>query len=212
MNKDDLKLYLVTDSTLSLGRPIEDVVACAVKGGVKVVQLREKTASTLDFYNLAVRLKNSLKETGVPLIINDRIDIALAVDADGIHIGQSDMPYDVARKILGKGKIIGLSCDNDEQLLAANNLDVDYVAVQAFGTTTKVDANHPIGLEGVKHARVLTKHPLVAIGGIHLKNAFDVSFAGADGIAVVSEIMSAQDPVKASNALLSEIENGIRCR
>ena len=212
MNKDYLKLYLVTDSTLSLGRPIEDVVDAAVKGGVTVVQLREKTADTLDFYNLAVRLKKALAGTGVPLIINDRIDIALAVDADGVHIGQSDMPYEVARRLLGPNKIIGLSCDNDEQLLAANSLDVDYVAVQAFGTMTKLDADHPVGSEGVARSRALAKHPLVAIGGIHLNNAAEVSAAGADGIAVVSEIMSATDPTKASCDLLREIENGIRRR
>lgn len=212
MNNDYLKLYLVTDSTLSLGRPIEDVVDAAVKGGVTVVQLREKTASTLDFYNLAVRLKKALAGTGVPLIINDRIDIALAVDADGVHIGQSDMPYAVARRLLGPHKIIGLSCDNDEQLLSANDLDVDYVAVQAFGTSTKLDANHPVGAEGVARSRALAKHPLVAIGGIHLNNAAEVSAAGADGIAVVSEIMSATDPTKASRDLLREIENGVRRR
>lgn len=209
MNKDYLKLYLVTDSTLSLGRPIEDVVAAAVKGGVTVVQLREKTASTLDFYNLAMRLKKALAGTGVPLIINDRIDIALAVDADGVHIGQSDMPYAVARKLLGPNKIIGLSCDNYVQLLVANTLDVDYVAVQAFETSTKLDAKHPVGIDGVLRSRSLTKHPLVAIGGIHLDNAAEVYAKGADGIAVVSEIMSAEDPTKASRDLLREIESGI---
>lgn len=209
MNKDYLKLYLVTDSTLSLGRPIEDVVAAAVEGGVTVVQLREKTASTLDFYNLAVRLKKLLAGTGVPLIINDRIDIALAVDADGVHIGQSDMPYAVARKLLGPNKIIGLSCDNDEQLVAANDLEADYVAVQAFGTATKLDAKHPVGIDGVLRSRALTNHPLVAIGGIHLDNAAEVYAMGADGIAVVSEIMSAADPTKASRDLLREIDRGI---
>ena len=211
-NLDYLKLYLVTDSGLSLGRPIDKVVERAVAGGVTVVQLREKTASTREFYKLAVRLKDILRGTGVPLIINDRLDIALACDAEGLHIGQSDMPYSVARKILGPEKIIGLSTDTFAELEEANAWDVDYVAVQAYDTQTKADAARPLGPEGMRKARSLTRHPLVAIGGIHLSNAADISAAGADSIAVVSEIMSAKDPEKASADLMAAIDSGIARR
>ena len=204
-----LKLYLVTDSGLALGRSVESVVHEAVRGGVTVVQLREKEASSRDFYNTALRVKEILRGTGIPLIINDRLDILLAVDADGLHIGQSDLPYEVARRILGPDKIIGLSCDNDEQLLKANQYeDLDYVAVQAYGTQTKAEADHPLGPEGVLRSKQLTRHPLVAIGGIHLENAAAISAAYADGIAVVSEIMSAADPQKAAAKLLQEFEKG----
>lgn len=211
-NLDYLKLYLVTDSGLSLGRPIDKVVERAVAGGVTVVQLREKTASTREFYKLAVRLKDILRGTGVPLIINDRLDIALACDAEGLHIGQSDMPYSVARKILGPEKIIGLSTDTFSELEEANAWDVDYVAVQAYDTQTKADAARPLGPEGMRKARSLTRHPLVAIGGIHLSNAADISAAGADSVAVVSEIMSAKDPEKASADLMAAINSGIARR
>lgn len=211
-NLDYLKLYLVTDSGLSLGRPIDKVVERAVAGGVTVVQLREKTASTREFYKLAVRLKDILRGTGVPLIINDRLDIALACDAEGLHIGQSDMPYSVARKILGPEKIIGLSTDTFSELEEANAWDVDYVAVLAYDTQTKADAARPLGPEGMRKARSLTRHPLVAIGGIHLSNAADISAAGADSVAVVSEIMSAKDPEKASADLMAAINSGIARR
>ena len=129
MNKETLKLYLVTDRDLSLGRPLEEVVSEAVAGGVTMVQLREKDASTGEFVELARRLMNVLKPLGVPLIINDRVDVALAVDADGVHIGQSDMAYEDARRLLGPGKIIGLSVENMEDLVKANELNVDYVGI-----------------------------------------------------------------------------------
>ena len=206
MKKNYLNLYLVTDSDLALGRPVEDVVQAAVRGGTTIVQLREKTASTRDFYHIALRVNEILQGTGVPLIINDRLDIAQAVDVEGLHIGQSDMPYEIARRILGPNKIIGVSCDNDEQLLEMNRYDdVNYVAVQAYGTQTKAEADHPLGPAGVLRSKKLTRHPLVAIGGIHLSNAAEISEAEADGIAVVSEIMSAKDPEDAAKKLYLQL-------
>ncbi|MBR3931620.1 MAG: thiamine phosphate synthase, partial [Tidjanibacter sp.] len=129
MKRSDLRLYLVTDRALSLGRPIEEVVREAVEGGATMVQLREKSISTREFVELALRLKPVCRAAGVPLIINDRIDVALAVDADGVHIGQSDMPYEVARRLLGSDKIIGLSVENFADLEVAGGLDVDYVGI-----------------------------------------------------------------------------------
>lgn len=203
---DKLKLYLVTDKSLSLGRSLEEVVAAAVKGGVTMVQLREKDASTGEFIRQAQSIKRMLKPLGIPLIINDRIDVAMAVDADGVHIGQSDMPYEIARKLLGPEKIIGLSVESIDDVLAANKMDVDYVGISpVFATPTKTDTAHPFGLDGLKDAVRLSVHPTVAIGGMNSSTAASVMQTGCDGIAVVSAISSAQDPADAAMELKSQV-------
>jgi len=203
MKRTDLKLYLVTDRPLSKGRDINYIVAQAVAGGVSMVQLREKDIDTREFVSLALELKRTLAGTGVPLIINDRIDVALASDADGVHIGQSDMPYRLARKLLGPDKIIGLSVENMDQVIEANGFDVDYIGVSpVFATPTKTDTASPFGLEGLREAVRLSRHPAVAIGGMNEKTASEVMACGADGIAVVSAIVSAEDPREASARLL----------
>ena len=146
-----LKLYLVTNRGLSLGRSLEEVVSEAVAGGVTMVQLREKDTSTGEFIRLACKLTDLLRPLGIPLIINDRVDVALATDADGVHIGQSDMPYEIARKLLGPDKIIGLSVENMNDLLRANELDVDYIGISpVYCTPTKTDTAEPFGLEGLR--------------------------------------------------------------
>jgi len=201
-------LYLVTDRSLSLGRPLDYIVEEAVKGGVTMVQLREKGASTLEFYELAISLKKILQPYKVPLIINDRIDIALACDAEGLHIGQSDMPYSVARKLLGNDKIIGLSIENIYQAEQANRINVDYIGVSpVFSTPTKTDTAQALGLEGLRQIADISKHPIVGIGGINRGNAKEIIDAGADAIAVVSAIMSASDPQEAAKQL-TNIING----
>ena len=203
--KNMLKLYLVTDRDLSLGRSLEEVVSEAVAGGVTVVQLREKDASTGEFVELAFSLKDILRPYNIPLIINDRVDVALAVDAEGLHIGQSDMPYEIARKLLGPDKIIGLSVENMDDLLEANKLDVDYVGISpVYGTPTKTDTAEPFGLEGLRKAVEISAHPTVAIGGMNASTIGDVMAAGADGVAVVSAICSAESPRLAAKEL-SEI-------
>ena len=200
--KNILKLYLVTDRNLSLGRSLEEVVSEAVAGGVTIVQLREKDASTGEFVELAFRLKEILKLYNVPLIINDRVDVALAVDAEGLHIGQSDMPYEIARKLLGPDKIIGLSVENMDDLLKANELDVDYVGISpVYGTPTKTDTAEPFGLEGLRRAVELSVHPTVAIGGMNASTIADVMAAGTDGVAVVSAICSVESPKLAAKEL-----------
>lgn len=204
----DLSLYLVTDRSLSLGRPLEEVVKKAIEGGVTIVQLREKEASTHTFYQLAIALKKLLQPYHVPLIINDRIDIALACDADGLHIGQHDMPYQIARKLLGPDKIIGLSVENISDAVEANKLDVDYIGLSpVFGTPTKTDTAQPLGLDGVREIMRISKHPAVGIGGINKQNAKDIIRAGADGISVVSAIMSAKDPKEAAHELISVMKH-----
>ncbi len=204
----DLELYLVTDRPLSLGRDIAWIVEEAAKGGVTMVQLREKDCSTREFVDLASRLKDKLKPFNIPLIINDRIDVALAADVDGVHIGQSDMPYTIARKLLGNDKIIGLSVENMEQVEAANLLDVDYIGISpVFSTPTKTDTFKPFGLEGVKKVMEISKHQAVAIGGINTSNVIDIFNAGANGIAVVSAICSADNPREAAADLHQLIES-----
>lgn len=203
MNKNDLKLYLVTDEKLAGGRDLEWIVQEAVRGGVTMVQLREKEASTREFVATASRLKCALATSAVPLIINDRIDVALAVDADGVHIGQSDMPYDIARQLLGPDKIIGLSVESIDDVREANLLDVDYIGVSpVFATPTKTDTAAPFGLDGLRKAVRISRHPIVGIGGINLQTAPEVMRAGADGIAVVSALMAAETPREAAEKLL----------
>ena len=205
--KDYLKLYLVTDRELSLGRSLEEVVSEAVQGGVTVVQLREKDASTGEFIELARRLMKLLKPLRIPLIINDRVDVTLAVDADGVHIGQSDMSYEDARRLLGPDKIIGLSVESFEDIEAANALDVDYIGISpVYGTPTKTDTAEPFGLEGLRKAVEMSVHPTVAIGGMNASTIGDVMAAGTDGVAVVSAICSAENIRKATSELRAIVE------
>lgn len=210
MNKDSLKLYLVTDNYASLGRDVLEIVRHGVEGGVTMVQLRDKDSDDETFLAEALSLKALLKPYGVPLIINDRVDIALQVDAEGLHIGQSDMPYAKAREMLGPDRIIGLSVENFAQLEEANRLDVDYVGISpVFATPTKTDTAEPFGLDGLERAVRMSSHPTVAIGGVNLGNAHDVMMRGADGIAVVSAVMSADDPRKAAAALRAELDRPV---
>lgn len=208
IERSNLLLYLVTDRPLSLGRPIEEIVIEAVAGGVTMVQLREKEAPTGEFIALAKSLKALLAPLGVPLIINDRVDVALAADADGVHIGQSDMSYEDARQLLGGDKIIGLSVENFDDLAVANTLDVDYVGISpVYGTPTKSDTAEPFGLEGLRKAVAMSVHPTVAIGGMNASTIGEVMAAGTDGVAVVSAICSAPSPRKAAQELLKVITN-----
>lgn len=207
MKDFDLSLYLVTDRSLSLNRPLDYIVEAAVEGGVTIVQLREKNCSSKEFYELAVMLKKCLRPRNIPLIINDRLDIALACDAEGLHIGQGDIPYEIARKLFGKNKIIGLSVENVQDAEDANKLDVDYIGISpVFNTPTKTDTAQALGLDGVNAIAQISKHPSVGIGGINYSNAQDIIQAGANGISVVSAIMSASDP-RLSASRLSEIIN-----
>ena len=209
MRKDfDMSLYLVTDRPLSRGRDIEWIVEEAVKGGVTVVPLREKDCSTAEFVSIASRLMEKLKPLGVPLIINDRIDVALAVDADGVHIGQSDMPYATARRLLGNDKIIGLSVETMDEVVEANALDVDYIGVSpVYSTATKTDTLQPFGLQGLRRAAELSRHRIVAIGGMNEATVGDVIACGIEGVAVVSAIVSADSPCDASSHLLSIVND-----
>ena len=207
MGAIDYSLYLVTDRSLARGRSTAEIVREAVAGGVTCVQLREKNCGTLEFMAEARTVQATLRGTGVPLIVNDRVDVALAVGAEGVHLGQQDMAIADARRLGPPGWIIGVSAESLEDAIRAEREGADYIGVSpVFATPTKTDAAPPLGLEGLRQIRAATKIPLVAIGGIHAGNAREVIRAGADGLAVVSAIVAANDPCAASAQLRQEIE------
>ena len=198
----DYSLYLVTDRGLSKGRSTLEIVQAAVRGGVTCVQLREKNCSTREFIGQALSVKDFLKQHNIPLIINDRVDVAQAVQADGVHLGQSDMPCKTARAILKDSMIIGISAETLEHAAEAEKDGADYVgAGPLFFTATKTDLAPILGLEGLREIRKTVKIPVVGIGGININNAEDFIRNGADGIAVVSAIVSADDPEKSASDL-----------
>lgn len=202
MNPDVLRLYLVTDNALMQGRSLADVVAAAIQGGVSCVQLREKNLAAREFLAQAILLKSLLAKHQVPLVINDRIDIALACGAHGVHLGQSDLPVEAARKLLPPEVFIGWSVESMADVRQSASLPLDYLGVSPiFATPTKVDTKSSWGLDGLAKIRARTDLPLVAIGGIHEGNAREVLRAGADGLAVVSAICAADDPLAAASRL-----------
>jgi thiamine-phosphate pyrophosphorylase len=204
----DPTLYLVTDPELARGRPLSEMVAAAVRGGVTLVQLRDKHADGHALLETARALKTVLDPLDVPLIVNDRADVAHAAGAAGCHVGQSDLPAEAARAILGPDAVIGVSIDAVAQARAIDPALVDYLAYGPFAaTTTKADAGGPVGADGLATVRrQTTTVPLVAIGGIDARNVAEAVRAGADGIAVVSAIMGAADPEAAGHELRAAIE------
>lgn len=201
----DFGLYFITDSSLTRKTIIEDVKS-AVRAGVKIVQYREKHASTKVMLKEAAQIKNICAKNHVMFLVNDRIDIALAVDADGVHLGEEDMPYNSARKLLGKNKIIGLSAHTAEEALQKQNLGADYTAIgPIYCTATKKDAEAPIGLNPLRLLKNKLKIPLVAIGGINESNIGDVLEAGAKSIAAISAIIAKDDVESAVRIFISKI-------
>jgi thiamine-phosphate pyrophosphorylase len=204
--KVDYSLYLVTDRALSLGRSNLEVIQAAVRGGVTLVQLREKEATTKEFYQEGLKIKACLKAGNIPLIINDRIDITLALDAEGVHLGQEDMPIDVARKILGPEKIIGASVFTPEEARIAEASGADYLGLSpVFVTQTKPELIQHLGIEGIPLLREAVQIPVVGIGSINQANAYEAVKAGLDGVAVVSAICSQEDPRAAAEAIKKEV-------
>lgn len=199
-------IYLVTDQRFCRDRSLEETVMESVRAGASCVQLREKTLSTREFVALGRRLKELMAPFGIPLLINDRIDVALACGADGVHIGQSDMPFDITRKLLGPDAIIGLSVETWEDVENAQSLDVAYLGISpVFATSTKTDTKKPWGLEGIARIRAFSRHPLVGIGGLDRSNAAEVIAAGADCVAVVSAICGAGSPYDATRELAEAV-------
>jgi len=195
-------LYLVTDRGVLKGKDLFKILPDSIRAGLDMVQFRDKEAGDTDFLEAAAKIKDLVKEKQVLFIINDRIDIALALDADGVHLGREDVPIEVARKILGRKKIIGFSAHSLEEALIAAEKNVDYIAIGAiFPTPVKPDYETP-GLEALKQAVKQIKIPLVAIGGINESNIGDVAATGVKRIAVVRAILEAKDPYLTTKFLL----------
>ena len=186
----DYNLYLVTDRRFLKGRALKKAVEDAIEGGVTIVQVREKDVTTREFYKVALEVKEITDKYNVPLIINDRIDIAQAVDAAGVHLGQDDMSLRLARKILGKDKIIGISVGNIDEAKEAESDGADYVGIGAiFFTGSKKDIDTPIGISGLKEIVKSINIPSVAIGGVNKDNLSEVVSTGTNGAAVISAIL-----------------------
>lgn len=211
-NRADYRLYLVTDRNCLQQQTLEQAVEQAILGGVTLVQLREKAIASKEFYERALRIKAICHHYNVPLLINDRVDIALAVVADGVHIGQSDLPCGVVRQILGKDKIIGVSARTAQQAIQAQADGADYLGVGAmFATSTKQDAQ-TVTIASLTQIRQAVTLPIVAIGGINhttlpaLQQALQAADTSIDGVAVVSAILGQKDVKLASEQLKEMIK------
>lgn len=203
----DYSLYLVTDRELLGDKDLVPTIEEAIKGGVTVVQVREKELSTLQFFRVATLIKSITQKYNIPFIVNDRADIALAVDADGLHIGQEDLPLAVARKLLGSNKIIGVSVATLEEALLAQQEGADYLGIGAiFPTKTKSDATS-VSLAELKRIKDNVSIPVVAIGGINKNNIKKVMATGVDGAAVVSAIIACSNPCVATQNLCQLLNN-----
>lgn len=207
----DLSVYLVTDPDLTGGRTVEATVEMALAGGVTFVQLRDPHGKGGAMVETARRLVSLLRPHGIPLVINDRVDVALAADADGVHVGQSDIDARDVRAMIGPDRILGLSVGTPAEFEASRAAlaACDYVGVgPVFATATKVDAGGAIGMAGVASMCRLIKLPSVAIGGLNAGNTAEAIRAGADGVAVVSAIMNATDPAAAARAIAAAVAVG----
>ena len=197
MDKLDISLMYVTDDRILDKEKFFEVLNGALAGGATIIQLREKSMDSKSFIERAIKVKEMCKNYNVPLLINDRLDVALAVNADGLHIGQKDIPYKIARKFLGKDKIIGISISSQMELKVANDTGADYVGLSPiFSTSTKnEDLASPIGIGGLKKFKAISKKPIICIGGVNEINLGTIFLNGADGVAVVSAISSSTNPM-----------------
>ncbi len=200
----------VTDDRITENEKFYWLLEKVLIGGATIIQLREKNIETINFYKRALEVKKICDTYKTPLIINDRLDVALSIDADGLHLGQNDMPVNIARKFLGKDKIIGISVSNKKQLETANTSDADYIGLSPiFKTNTKTEnIAAPLGLNGLKSLKSITKKPIICIGGIDSKNVEDVIYNGSDGVAIVSAISESFHPEKITKKLKNLISKG----
>jgi thiamine-phosphate pyrophosphorylase len=208
----DLRLYVITDATFR-GRTHEEVAEAALRGGATVLQFREKHATTRQLYETARRLRELCRSLAVPFIVNDRVDIALAVDADGVHVGPDDLPVAVVRQLLGPHRIVGASAGNVEEALRAQEEGATYLGVGAvYATGTKPDAGAPIGPGGLGEIVRAVRIPVVGIGGITRETVPEVIRAGASGVAVISAVAAAEDMVQAARALRRAVDEALAQR
>jgi thiamine-phosphate pyrophosphorylase len=198
-----LGVYLVTDRASCGARSVEEVVSAAIDAGVTLVQLRDKNIDARPMLALGRRLLELLRPTGIGLIVNDRIDVALALDCEGVHIGQQDIPYAEARRQLGPTKIIGVSVGSEAEARQAAGWDVDYVGIgPVYPTATKSDAGMALGADETARLARISGHRAVAIGGIDVTNAAALYAAGLEGVAVISAICAAPDPGAATRSFV----------
>ncbi|MHB8841211.1 MAG: thiamine phosphate synthase [Candidatus Aquicultor sp.] len=198
--KDNLGLYVIT--TEAHGRSHIDIAEAAIAGGASFIQYRDKRSTNRELYEIAKQLRVLTRQAGVKFIINDRTDLALAVDADGVHLGDDDFPYEVTREMLGQNRIIGISTTCIEEAMAAQEIGADYIGVgPVYDTTSKACAVGPIGIDGVWGIREAVSLPMVAIGGISVDTCGTVMRAQPDGIAVISAVSSADNMVAATRTL-----------
>ncbi len=191
--KIDYKLYLVTDRDVLGDRDLVEAVEAAIKGGATIVQLREKSCSSLEFYELALQVKSVTSKYNVPLVINDRLDIALAIKADGLHIGQEDLPLSIARKLVGEERIIGVSATTIDEAILAEQQGADYVGIGSmYPTSTKLDAKH-VTINELQLIREALSIPIVGIGGIDEENVKELIDTNIEGVAIVSAILGKED-------------------
>ena len=199
-------LYVILDPSVCPARPLVEVLTAAAEAGASLFQYRNKTASMKDAYVEALALRQAAAKAGVLFIVNDRCDLALAVDADGVHLGQGDLPLDLARKVMGPDKLIGISTHNPDQVREATAGKPDYLGFgPIFKPGSKQDHDPVIGLEGLRAMRRLTSLPVFAIGGIQIDQAGEVMRAGANGVAVISAILKAPDISHAVKAFLAQM-------
>ena len=202
----DFTLYLIAGRGETLGRNLEFVVEEALRGGVRAVQLRDKSLSTKELYETAYELRRLTSRYGAKLIINDRVDIALAVDADGVHVGAGSLPIYKVRRLLGERKLIGVSCHNHIQAITAQDMGADFITFgPVYYTASKAQYGAPVGLERLLSATATLQIPVFALGGINRENCAEVIASGVRGVALISAIMSAPDPREAAKGLLALI-------
>jgi thiamine-phosphate pyrophosphorylase len=202
----DFNLYLITDRRASGGRDLVLIVEEALKGGVKAVQLREKDLSSRDLYELAFAMRKLTARYNAGLFINDRVDIALAVDADGVQLGVNSLPIHRARKVLGKKRLIGVSCHNQVNAVAAQDFGADFITYgPVFHTPSKAAYGPPVGIESLREVAPRLRIPVFALGGITSRNACEVIDAGAHGIALISAVIAAENPCEEAKTLLNLI-------
>ena len=202
------RLCVITDERIGRGRSHLEIAEAAIRGGADVIQLRDKGASGGRLYEVAMGLRELTRYAQVPFLVNDRLDIAMAVDADGVHLGQEDLPASAARKILGPGKILGVSAATAGEVAAAERDGADYLGVGAVfeARGTKADAGDPGGPALIERIRRQTRLPIVAIGGIDAGNARQVLKAGANAVAVISAVVAADDIERAARRLKRLLE------
>jgi thiamine-phosphate pyrophosphorylase len=202
----DFDLYVVTDRQLTGGRPLRLVVEAALRGGTRAFQLREKDLSPRELYPLALEMRQLTQAYGARLLINDRVDVALAVDADGVHLTTTSLPASIARRVLGPERLIGVSTHTLTEAQAAADEGADFLVFgPVFFTPSKAPYGQPVGLDALRAVRAAVNVPILAIGGVKKANLDQVLAAGADGIAVISAIISADDPMAASQDLLTTL-------